>query len=59
LHFWNHDVLLNIEGVLEMIMRNCLERSPSPSLDASHLTGQATLLPPIKEGATPFGGATA
>jgi very-short-patch-repair endonuclease len=23
LHFWNHDVLLNIEGVLEMIRRNC------------------------------------
>jgi len=39
LRFWNHDILTNIEGVLEVIMKNCLERSPSPT-------------PPIKGGAT-------
>jgi very-short-patch-repair endonuclease len=46
LHFWNHDVLLNIEGVVETILKNCTQRSPSPT-------------PPIKGGATPFRGATA
>jgi len=51
LRFWNHDILLNIEGTLEVIRTNCAERSPSPSLDASHRTGQAILLPPIKGGA--------
>ena len=42
LRFWNHDVLLNIEGVLEVIRRSCIEAgSPSPT-------------PPIKKGgATP------
>jgi very-short-patch-repair endonuclease len=39
LRFWNHDVLTNIEGVLEMILRYCTQKSPSPT-------------PPIKGGAT-------
>ena len=33
LRFWNHDVLQNIEGVLEVIRLNCIQRgtaSPSP-----------------------------
>jgi very-short-patch-repair endonuclease len=50
LRFWNHDILTNIEGVLEVIWRNCSSemrpKSPSPT-------------PPIKGGVTPFGGATA
>jgi very-short-patch-repair endonuclease len=50
LRFWNHDVLQNIEGVLEVIQQNCrqepLPASPSPT-------------PPIEGGATPFGGVTA
>jgi very-short-patch-repair endonuclease len=50
--FWNHDVLTNVEGVLAMILKNCFQESPSQPLDASHRTGQATLLPPIKGGAT-------
>jgi NADH-quinone oxidoreductase subunit G len=33
-------------------IRKALAKSPSPQLDASHRTGQATLLPPIKGGAT-------
>ena len=39
LRFWNHEVLTKIEGVLEMILRNCSQESPSPT-------------PPIKGGAT-------
>ena len=42
LRFWNHDVLQNIEGVLEVIRINCIQSisdSPSPT-------------PPIKGGAT-------
>jgi very-short-patch-repair endonuclease len=42
LRFWNHDVLQNIEGVLEVIRRTCIQQSsdtPSPT-------------PPIKGGAT-------
>jgi very-short-patch-repair endonuclease len=39
LRFWNHDVLQNIEGVLEVILRACSQRTPSPT-------------PPIKGGAT-------
>jgi very-short-patch-repair endonuclease len=39
LRFWNHEVLTKIEGVLEMILRNCSQKSPSPT-------------PPIKGGAT-------
>jgi very-short-patch-repair endonuclease len=39
LRFWNHEVLTKIEGVLEMILRNCAQKSPSPT-------------PPIKGGAT-------
>ena len=39
LRFWNHDVLMNIEGVLEVILRNCSQESPFPT-------------PPIKGGAT-------
>jgi len=38
LRFWNHDVLLNIEGVLEVIRAACTARPP--------------LTPPIKGGAT-------
>ncbi len=38
LRFWNHDVLLNIEGVVEMIRESCLPHPPLP--------------PPIKGGAT-------
>jgi very-short-patch-repair endonuclease len=30
LRFWNHDVLQNINGVLESIRENCLLSSPSP-----------------------------
>ncbi len=37
LRFWNHDVLLNIEGVLGVIRDNCLSHPP--------------LTPPIKGGA--------
>jgi very-short-patch-repair endonuclease len=37
--FWNHEVLQNIEGVLEVILRDCSQRTPSPT-------------PPIKGGAT-------
>ena len=39
LRFWNHEVLTKIEGVLEMILRNYSQESPSPT-------------PPIKGGAT-------
>jgi len=39
LRFWNHEVLQNIEGVLEVILSNCAHKSPSPP-------------PPIKGGAT-------
>lgn len=39
LRFWNHDVLLNIEGVLEVILRASSQGTPSPT-------------PPIKGGAT-------
>jgi very-short-patch-repair endonuclease len=39
LRFWNNEVLTKIEGVLEMILRNCFQESPSPT-------------PPIKGGAT-------
>jgi very-short-patch-repair endonuclease len=39
LRFWNHDVLQNSEGVLEVILRACSQRTPSPT-------------PPIKGGAT-------
>jgi very-short-patch-repair endonuclease len=39
LRFWNHEVLQNIEGVLEVILRACSQRTPSPT-------------PPIKGGAT-------
>jgi very-short-patch-repair endonuclease len=39
LRYWNHEVLTQIEGVLEMILRNCSQESPSPT-------------PPIKGGAT-------
>src|SRR6266545_4213285 len=39
LRFWNHEVLTKIEGILEMILRNCIQESPSPT-------------PPIKGGAT-------
>jgi very-short-patch-repair endonuclease len=39
LRFWNHDVLQNMEGVLEVILRNCRHESPSPT-------------PPIEGGAT-------
>jgi very-short-patch-repair endonuclease len=39
LRFWNHEILTNTDGVLEMIQRNCTQRSPSPT-------------PPIKGGAT-------
>jgi very-short-patch-repair endonuclease len=39
LRFWNHDILQNIEGVLEVILRTCSQRTPSPT-------------PPIKGGAT-------
>ena len=28
LRFWNHEVLMNIEGVLEVIRRSCLEHPP-------------------------------
>ena len=45
LRFWNHEVLTNIEGVLEVIRRNCVHRfpdSPSPT-------------PPIEGGATQEG----
>ena len=38
LRFWNHDVLMNIEGVAEMIRSSCLSHPP--------------LTPPIKGGAT-------
>jgi very-short-patch-repair endonuclease len=38
LRFWNHDVLLNIEGVVEMIRESCLSHPPLP--------------PPIKGGVT-------
>ena len=31
LRFWNNEVLTNVEGVLEIIMKNCLSPSPSPS----------------------------
>ena len=31
LRFWNNDVLMNIEGVLEVIMKHCLSPSPNPS----------------------------
>jgi very-short-patch-repair endonuclease len=37
LRFWNHDVLLNTEGVVEMIRASCLSHPP--------------LTPPIKGGA--------
>ncbi|MEW6599438.1 MAG: DUF559 domain-containing protein [Nitrospirota bacterium] len=30
LRFWNNDIFTNIEGVLEVIRKNCLE-TPSPS----------------------------
>ena len=43
LRFWNHDVLANIEGVLEVIRQNCLD---SRNQDRPPLT------PPIKGGAT-------
>jgi very-short-patch-repair endonuclease len=39
LRFWNHDVLQNIDGVLEVILRACSQGTPSPT-------------PPIKGGAT-------
>jgi very-short-patch-repair endonuclease len=39
LRFWNHEVLQNIEGVLEVILRDCSQRTPSPT-------------PPIEGGAT-------
>jgi very-short-patch-repair endonuclease len=39
LRFWNHEVITNIEGVLEMILRKCTQKSPSPT-------------PPVKGGAT-------
>jgi very-short-patch-repair endonuclease len=39
LRFWNHEVLANIEGVLDMTLRTCSRRPPSPT-------------PPIKGGAT-------
>ncbi len=39
LRFWNHDVLQNIEGVLEVILRACSQGTPSPT-------------PPIEGGAT-------
>jgi very-short-patch-repair endonuclease len=42
LRFWNHDVLLNIGGVLEVIRRTCIQQSPD--------TPSPT--PPIKGGAT-------
>jgi len=38
LRFWNHDVLMNIAGVVEMIRSSCLSLPP--------------LTPPIKGGAT-------
>jgi very-short-patch-repair endonuclease len=36
--FWNHEVLANIEGVLEVIRRNCIHqlKSESPSPLPSH-----------------------
>jgi very-short-patch-repair endonuclease len=46
LRFWNHEVLTNIEGVLEVIRHNCLE---SRNQDHPPLT------PPIKGGATTGG----
>jgi len=36
LRFWNNDVLMNIDGVLEVIRRNCIKHPP--------------LTPPIKGG---------
>jgi very-short-patch-repair endonuclease len=42
LRFWNHDVLLNIEGVSEMIRETCLSRSSlkSPSPQSSPTGGE-------------------
>lgn len=37
--FWNHEVLQNIEGVVHLILNNCLQEEPSPT-------------PPVKGGAT-------
>ena len=39
LRFWNHNVLQNIEGVLEVILRTCSQGTLSPT-------------PPIEGGAT-------
>jgi very-short-patch-repair endonuclease len=36
---WNHEVLQNIEGVMEVILNNCFQDKPSPT-------------PPMKGGAT-------
>jgi very-short-patch-repair endonuclease len=41
LHFWNHEVLANIEAVLEVVWQSCIE---------SDLRGHPPLTPPIKGG---------
>jgi very-short-patch-repair endonuclease len=47
LRFWNHEVLTNIKGVLEMILRNCTQKSPSLTLtNAPHPYPS----PPVGEG---------
>jgi very-short-patch-repair endonuclease len=47
LRFWNHEVITNIEGVLEMILRKCTQKSPSPTLNNSPHPNPS---PPVGEG---------
>jgi very-short-patch-repair endonuclease len=42
LRFWNHEVLTNIEGVLEVIRRSCIHSSPNSPSPTPPLQGGAT-----------------
>jgi very-short-patch-repair endonuclease len=43
LRFWNNEVLNNIEGVLEVVRRECLSPSPQPSPSAGRGSPRVTL----------------
>jgi very-short-patch-repair endonuclease len=44
LRFWNHEVLQNIEGVLEVVRRTCMQLSPDTPSPTPPTRGGATTL---------------
>jgi very-short-patch-repair endonuclease len=49
LRFWNHDILQNLEGVLETIASELAQKTPSPQPSPQGERGQAAILSPGKD----------